>query len=349
MNETKPVVSVVIPAYKHQYLEDAIRSVYGQTYKHYELIVVDDGSFCGGIAAICERYKGRLLYVRRENGGPSASRNTGIGKSRGEYVAFLDDDDLWMPDKLEKQIDLADTLKRNNINLGLIYTGQQMISETGEILANGLCKSGGYNYKLLLFGDFIGTCSSVMVKRSVFDDVGLFDESLICAQDYDLWLRIARNYEIYSVNEILVRYRNVPSSISKDPERGINDYSIILQKQLDADPEYLLIDEDTRILLKRHYKKISALRYKNSAYKYLFRAGDADLFRKYINKGFSIDRTYYGLKVLIYYIFSYLSPRLCKKLEMYKERSCKKDYIIDTKDPKYDWLRIIKGDRNILQ
>lgn len=339
-----PLVSVIIPYfYEEKYLEEALESVFSQTYKDYEIIVVDDGSATGGAKNICEKYKDKLKYIRQENKGVSAARNNGIVNSRGECIAFLDEDDIWLPDKIEKQVRYFEELKRKNINIGLIYTGQQMIDENNNVLANGLCKSSGYNYKLLLFGNFIGTPSCVMTTRSVLRDVGLFDEGLLQCQDFDMWIRIAKKYDIYSVNEILTKYRNRQNSLSKDTETRINDCNKIIEKQFEEDAQNEIINSGLRRNLILRYKKIAALHWKNAAYTSLFQKKDTAAFRKFIRKGCLIEKSSFDFKVWIYYILSFLSPKLCIKLRRLKGKQEIRNYVFDVSDSKYDWLNLIKG------
>src|SRR3989338_1834678 len=126
--DMNPMVSVLIPTFNgEKYLEDAILSVFAQTYKDYELIIVDDGSKTREVEKICKKYYDRLKYIRQENRGISAARNNGIVNSNGKYIALLDDDDLWAPEKLEKQVKYYEELKRQGRNVGLIYTGHQVI------------------------------------------------------------------------------------------------------------------------------------------------------------------------------------------------------------------------------
>ncbi|OGW78007.1 MAG: hypothetical protein A3C51_01670 [Omnitrophica bacterium RIFCSPHIGHO2_02_FULL_46_20] len=339
-----PLVSVIIPYfYEERYLEEALLSVFSQTYKNYEIIVVDDGSATGGAKSICKKYGDKLKYIRQENKGVSAARNNGIANSHGEYIAFLDEDDIWLPDKIEKQVGYFEELKRKNINAGLIYTGQQMIDEDNNVLANGLCKSSGYNYKLLLFGNFIGTPSCVMTTRSVLRDVGLFDEGLLQCQDFDMWIRIAKKYDIYSVNEILTRYRNRQNSLSKDTETRISNCNKIIEKQFEEDAKNEIISSELRKNLLLRYKKIAALHWKNAAYASLFQKKDTVAFRKFARKGYAIDKTFFDFKVWIYYILSFLSPQLCVKLRRLKGKQGIRNYVFDVSDSKYDWLNLIKG------
>lgn len=329
-----PAVSVIIPTYNgERYIEEAILSVLGQTYKDHELIVVDDGSVTDATKKICERYSGKLTYVRQENKGLAAARNTGIRNSKGRYVAFLDDDDVWLPEKLGKQIGFYEDLKKKGICAGLIYTGVQEWGKNGEFLYNHLWKSDGYNYKTMLFIDFIGYGgSSVMISRQVLDDVGYFDESLQRSEDYDMWLRIAKKYPIYSLDEFLTKYRNKDISLSKDPAAMILGTDRVLRKILKTEDD---MDEKMKERLIKHFKRFSALRWKIAAYECLFENADGKMFRDYVRKGFLLDRSHFGFKVLVYYLLSFVAPSLCPRIRRLKDEKCE-DIILNVKDLKLD-------------
>lgn len=327
-----PLVSVIIPTYNQQrYLEKALLSVFAQTYKDYELIVVDDGSTTSATENVCKRYKDRLVYLRQNNSGQARARNLGISQSHGEYLAFLDDDDIWLPEKIQKQVSCFTQLNAKNINAGLVYTGHQYITEDDSVINNILYKSSGNNYAKMIFIDFIGTPSSVMVPRSVINDVGLFDENLNNTEDYDLWLRIGKKYDIYSINEFLTKYRKRANSVSKNVALKVFNVDKVLEKILRDD---LLMDSATRIKLAKQYKKNAAIRYKNAAYNYLFQKSDAKKFREFIKKGYSVEKSLFDFKVLIFYLFSFFSSDLCKYLRDLKKEN-DKDIIIDVNNLKF--------------
>jgi glycosyltransferase involved in cell wall biosynthesis len=333
--KTKPTVSVIVPTYNgEKYLEEALVSVFAQTYNNYELIVVDDGSSTSGVADICGKYRDKLRYIRQDNNGQASARNNGIMQCHGEYVAFLDDDDIWLPDKLQKQVSCYARLRDEKINAGLVYTGHQFIDEDYRVISNVLYKSAGNNYRKLLFIDFIGTPSSVMVPRFVLDDVGLFDKTICNTEDYDMWLRIGKKYEIYSVNEILIRYRNVRNSVSKNVSLKIANTNKVIEKNIQDGLLDKEIDEAVKCRLMRRYNTVAAMRYKNSAYEHLILKKDGKKFREFIMKGYSIDRSLFGFKVLAYYLISYVSAALCGHIKNMMKREVE-NIIIDVNDMKF--------------
>lgn len=272
---SSPIVSVIIPAYNARFLADAVKSVCNQTYKNFELIVVDDGSPGSSIKEICNSFP-EARFIRQANAGPSVARNRGVSEANGELIAFLDDDDTWLPEKLDRQVKLFESLPDRE-KVGLIYTGQYLFGENVEF-GSKVDEANGMIYPYLLFGNFIGTCSSVMIPKHVFDKVGLYDTRLICSQDFELYLRISRNFEIHSISEPLIRYRTRPDQISKDPTLNNADDLLILNGQKDfVEPEFYKKVE-------QFHREVASLRYKETAYDALFRAKDRRAYRKWIIK-----------------------------------------------------------------
>jgi len=210
-------VSVIIPTYNYgHYIEEAIDSVLAQTYKDYEIIVVDDGS-TDNTEEVVSKYGPKIKYIYQENQGLSAARNTGIKKSNGEYIAILDSDDLWFPWKLEKQMKLFEA----NSVLGLVYSDGFAFSEKGVfddfLFGENTNFYRGRVFDKLLLNNFI-SCPSALVKRDCFNKVGLFDTSLDACEDWDMWLRISLYYEIDYVNEPLVKHREHKGSMHTKAE-----------------------------------------------------------------------------------------------------------------------------------
>ena len=214
-------VSVVIPTYNRAWvLEEAIQSVLGQTYRDFELIVVDDGS-TDSTEDILARYPG-IIVVRQENKGVSAARNAGVRISSGRYLAFLDSDDLWLPEKLEKQVKF---FQENPSTL---------ICQTEEIwIRKGVRVNPGKRHLKasgMIFERSLELClvspSAVMMSRKLFDETGGFDENLPACEDYDLWLRITHKHPVHLIKEALVIKRGGhEDQLSRSP--GLDRYRII--------------------------------------------------------------------------------------------------------------------------
>lgn len=211
--DNTPLVSVVIPVYEQpDLLREALRSVSNQTMTDYEVIVVDDASNTDLQPVIDECDIDVRLLVHEENKGGATARNTGIEVASGQYVAFLDADDTWREAKLEKQVAVFEA---EDTDVGLVYTGFVQYETDGREWRQ-YPEASGDIYVAELERDRIHPTSTVMVRKSVFEEADTFDSSLPSRQDYDLWIRISEHYEVGYVDEILVDKREQPESISKD-------------------------------------------------------------------------------------------------------------------------------------
>lgn len=210
-------VSVIIPVYNaSNYVAKAINSVLAQGYNNYEIIVVDDGS-TDETREVLNGYEDRIRYVYQNNAGPAKARNTGIKQARGDYITFLDADDLWLPDKLEKQLSFFNI----HPQYSLVFTDMQHIVGANVIHKSYLKEknyqylSSGSIYENLLRECFIFT-PTVMVKRECLERVGFFNENLRIAEDYDLWLRIADKFQIGFLDQPLVIRNRHKNNLTED-------------------------------------------------------------------------------------------------------------------------------------
>ena len=223
-----PEVSVIIPTYNRaHYICSAIQSVLNQTFEDFEIIVVDDASTDDTREIIDKFEDERIYYIRhKKNRGGSASRNTGIKHSRGKFIAFLDDDDLWMRNKLEKQLDLINKTSE----IGVVYTGVLLINNSGQIISHKIPSLRGNIFPDILKKNYVGSCSMVLVRKECFTRIGLFDENLPAGQDWDMWIRLAKRYQFDSVNEPLVLYRVHEKRISTNPYAALRALKLIFKK-----------------------------------------------------------------------------------------------------------------------
>ncbi len=191
-----PRVSVIVPTYnRHQFLGQALDSVLAQTYPYFELIVVDDGSD-DPTPDLLAAYGETIQVIRQSNQGVSSARNTGIQASKGEWIALLDSDDYWLPQKLESQIALFKS-----------HPGA-LICQTEEIwIRNGTRvnpKRRHQKFSGMIFEKCLPLClvspSAVMLHKTLFDEIGLFDENLPACEDYDLWLRMTWKYPVHLID-----------------------------------------------------------------------------------------------------------------------------------------------------
>ncbi|HEU4401511.1 MAG TPA: glycosyltransferase family A protein [Candidatus Polarisedimenticolia bacterium] len=212
-----PRVSVIIPTYNRSTLLcEAVDSVLAQTFGDLEILVVDDGSTDDTKAIVAARFGGSpaVRYLRRENAGPAAARNTGLRASRGELIAFLDSDDLWEKDKLRLQVAQLDEHPEAALSFcdariegGRRDRGTRFESKRfqGDTTMRGIVE---WNFPM---------CTpSVVVRRSALGVVGLFDESFACQEDWDLWIRIRAVYPIVYVNRPLLVIRRREDNLSRN-------------------------------------------------------------------------------------------------------------------------------------
>ncbi|MFH1230501.1 MAG: glycosyltransferase family A protein, partial [Planctomycetota bacterium] len=203
-----PLISIIIPAYNRGHLlKRTIESVLTQTFHDFELIIVDDGSTddTKEVVGNLQKRDSRIKYIWQKNSGaPARPKNTGIKNSKGEFIAFLDDDDEWLSQKLEKQIQLFRNSQKRN--LGFIGCNAFIVNGKNNKTQEYITPRYKNIFRKLLESDFIWSSSSIIIKRKVFDDIGLFDERLKMADDWDMWIRIARKYDFDFVPEPLLKY-----------------------------------------------------------------------------------------------------------------------------------------------
>lgn len=195
-----PLVSVIIPVYnRREMLLQAVDAVLAQSFTDFELIVVDDGSTDDTPAALAP-FSDVITLLTQENRGVSAARNVGVSRSKGEFIAFLDSDDLWLPDKLKRQVAFFKARP------------EALACQTEEVwIKSGRRVNPGKKHRKpsgMIFMPSLELClvspSAAMIKKSFFLDMGGFDESLPACEDYDLWLRISCRYPIYLIDDPLV-------------------------------------------------------------------------------------------------------------------------------------------------
>jgi glycosyltransferase involved in cell wall biosynthesis len=250
-NTKNTIVSVIIPTYNRaRMLKEAIDSVLAQEYKDFELLVVDDGS-TDNTLDLLQPYGQRLTLIQQQNRGVSAARNAGIAAASGRYISFLDSDDLWQGQKLTRQVHF------------FTLHPEALICQTEEIwIRNGQRVNPKVRHKKLsgmIFEPSLHLClvspSAVMIRRSLFEEVGFFDESLPACEDYDLWLRVSCRYPIYLIDTpLIVKRGGHPDQLSKAP--GLDKYRIqSLVKILESN----LLSPDQRAAAVKVLKKKTAI------------------------------------------------------------------------------------------
>ena len=203
-----PSISVVIPSYNSaSTLGRALSRVYAQTVAVKEVIVIDDGSSDETRQLVVEKFP-LVKYVYQNNQGVSAARNNGIAQAQSEWVAFLDADDLWLPDKLECQL----AILNRNPKACFITTGRYYEKEGETNIINWTFR---WRFDKLLSHNRVHT-SSTLVKREVFEQIGRFDSRLKTGEDWDLWLRIVNRFPSYGTTQKLVKRERVTGSLSEN-------------------------------------------------------------------------------------------------------------------------------------
>lgn len=212
-----PSVSVVIPAYNvAPFIPETLNSVFAQTFTDFEVILVDDGSADGEeLVRALGPYRDRVRYVRQENLGAGAARNRGIQEARGEFIAFLDSDDLWMPKYLEKQVRFLREGGHDLAYADALLFGDSPIA--GKTYMQTAPSVGPVTFLSLVRNESNLLTSGVVVRRSKLVEVGLFNESLRNGQDFELWARLARHgARLAYQRKVLLRYRCREGSLSGD-------------------------------------------------------------------------------------------------------------------------------------
>src|SRR5690349_4705242 len=226
-----PLVSVIIPTYNRKtMLAEAVASVLAQSYRDFELIVVDDGSTDGTAEDLRARFDARVNVIEQTRRGVAAARNRGVGAARGEYIAFLDSDDFWLARKLERQ-------------MAFVLAARREISQTEDIwIRNGVRVNPMKKHRKLsgdVFRASLELClvspSAVLMTRELFDGIGGFDESFPLCEDYDLWLRIAHNHDVDLLPEPLVVKRGGHTDQLSRSTWGLDRFRVrALKKLLDG-------------------------------------------------------------------------------------------------------------------
>ena len=291
LSQPLPTVSVVIPTYNRaRFIEKAINSVFQQTYSDIEVIIVDDCSSDNTEQVIGALTDPRVRYIRHHvNKGAPAARNSGIRAAEGDYIAFLDSDDEWLPEKLEKQLAV---MKESPFEPELVSTGLNILNARGnirQVLIPDPSWRGHVYHKFL--DKNLGCTSATLVKKTCFDSIGLFDESLPAYQDNDLWLRIAKRYPVDFVAEPLTYfYEHDGERITKNLDARIQGRNAVFGK----------IEDD----LKQYPEKLARFHYETGALH--FDHKNLKEGRKYMLKSL---RTRLILKAGVMYLLSFINRK----------------------------------------
>ena len=284
-----PLVSVVIPFYNNvEWLTEAIDSVLNQTYKNYEILIINDGSR-EKMDVFLSKYKEKIIYIKKENQGPAATRNVGIKMANGEYIAFLDSDDLWMPNKLEIQV-----YEMIENNASWSQTSYKLFGNGTDGRIVNVIKNSDLFRKLLFVSNGIAT-PTIMIKKHDFNKNELFFlENRRYGEDTELWVRLSKKHNILSIDEPLTKVRI----------RGSNaGLSVIAQLQNRAEVyEDIKESKEVSTGLLINYKLCS------SAYKVLV----------FMRENVSNNKYFLDIVAKIGYFIPYIVFKLCKIIYMKK-------------------------------
>lgn len=228
-----PRVSVVIPAYNAaEYIADALASVFAQTFSDFEVIVVNDGSpDTPALEAALEPFRDRILYFKQENRGPSAARNLGIQQAQGECVAFIDSDDIWLPEYLAEQLQWFGAQPAPDVVCADMSTYGDADVHPTTLTTRPELAQDNISYKDLLLLDYVLLPSCTVARRRSLLDAGLFDETIVRGEDWDLWLRIAhKGGKIVAWSRVLGRRRVHAGGLTRAAWETLKDEIRVLSK-----------------------------------------------------------------------------------------------------------------------
>ncbi len=228
--ENKPLVSIIMPAYNaEKTIVESIESVLKQTYINWELIVVNDGSNDRTSALVLAFNDERVVLVKQDNGGVANARNNGINNSKGEYIAFLDSDDLWVEDKLERQIGVL-VGGKHKMCFAKTWCFRENSNQTSDCFVN-ISLDFDDKDKILVY-DFIPVLT-VLLAKDVLAEVGHFDETLRGVEDWDMWIRVLQKYEAIYLDEFLAKYRISSTGLSGNFEKHFIEEEKVWLKHID--------------------------------------------------------------------------------------------------------------------
>ena len=210
-------ISVIIPVFNgEKTIQETIDSILNQTFQNIELIIINDGSTDSTVQIINNISDSRIKLFSYANGGLSTSRNRGISLAQGEYISFIDADDLWTPDKLESQWQAL----QENPQADVAYSWTDYIDESSNFLKSGRrIKANGDAFSKLLLFNFLDNGSNPLIRQKALEKVGDFDRSICTAGDKDMWLRLAANYNFVCVEKPQILYRISTNSMSTNLKR----------------------------------------------------------------------------------------------------------------------------------
>lgn len=315
-------VSVIIPTYnRSELLKKAIESLENQSHQNFEIIIIDDCSTDDTAEVVRGMDDERIIYLRHDtNKGGSEARNTGIKQATGSFIGFLDSDDQWLPDKLERQLKQFE----GQPDVGVVYTGVQVVDEHNQPTRKIVPAYKGEILPKLFESNCIDTTSSVLVKREVLDQVQGFDASLPSCQDWDLYIRLAQVTKFDFVKESLVLfYHHSGERITTNKKSVLTGHMSIFEKYKE---------------LAKKQSKSTFHRFTLTIWKVIFRtaiiSGNKEtvrLSRNVLAEGFKKNRT--SLKFLFYYLSTFLNMKILSYLYTQSKKNNRKSHLLSATTP----------------
>lgn len=315
-------VSVIIPTYnRSELLKKAIESLENQSHQNFEIIIIDDCSTDDTAEVVRGMDDERIIYLRHDtNKGGSEARNTGIKQATGSFIGFLDSDDQWLPDKLERQLKQFE----GQPDVGVVYTGVQVVDEHNQPTRKIVPAYKGGILPKLFESNCIDTTSSVLVKSEVLDQVQGFDASLPSCQDWDLYIRLAQVTKFDFVKESLVLfYHHSGERITTNKKSVLTGHMSIFEKYKG---------------LAKKQPKSTFHRFTLTIWKVIFRtaiiSGNKEtvrLSRNVLAEGFKDDRI--SLKFLFYYLSTFLNMKILSYLYTQSKKNNRKSQLLSVTTP----------------
>lgn len=315
-------VSVIIPTHnRSELLKKAVKSLENQSHQNFEIIIIDDFSTDDTAEVVSQMKDDRIIFLKHDiNKGGSEARNTGIKRATGRFIGFLDSDDQWLPDKLEKQLKLFE----NQPDVGVIYTGVQVVNENNQPTRKIVPEYRGDILPELFESNCIDTTSSVLIKKEVLDQVQGFDSGLPSCQDWDLYIRLAQVTKFDFVKESMVLfYHHSGERITTNKKSVLNGHLSIFEKY-----KGLAVKQ----------RKSTFRRFILTIWKVIFRTGiigqnkeTIRLSRRILEEGFKGNRL--SLKFLFYYLSTFLHMKILFYLYTQSKKNNRKSHLLSVTTP----------------
>ncbi|MGH2317096.1 glycosyltransferase family 2 protein [Planococcus sp. SE5232] len=315
-------VSVIIPTYnRSELLKKAVESLKNQSHQNFEIIIIDDFSTDDTATVVKEMEDDRIIYLKHDiNKGGSEARNTGIKRATGNFIGFLDSDDQWLPQKLEKQLGRFE----EQPDVGVVYTGVQVVNENNQPTRKIVPEYRGDILPKLFESNCIDTTSSVLVRKEVLDQVQGFDAGLPSCQDWDLYIRLAQvtKFDFVKDNMVLF-YHHSGERITTNKKSVLNGHLSIFEKY-----KALAVKQ----------QKSTFHRFVLTIWKVVFRTGiigqnkeTIRLSRKVLTEGFRDDRL--SVKFVFYYLCTFLNRRALLYLYTQSKKNNRKSHLLSVTTP----------------